>query len=403
MRIIIVDDDYGKAAELSRYISAKHPEAEIQHASTTAAARSLMRQIRFDFAVIDLHLPAQVGHPESKSGGLDLFDMLLLDRKSNFPGHFLFVTAREELIEEARDAVMLRGGSLCNFRPDPASWQPYLEGKLKLVTALTSRANLEPVDVVVVSALRTPELDAFLSLDYSWQDKTGVDEHVSTVVGTVPGDRPLKVLAASAIRMGMANSAALASKFVQLYQPKYLMMVGICAGVEGKVNSGDVIVADPVWDWGSGKHAGLIDGGGVFLQAPHQIALGTHLRSVANKIRRRPDLLSRIRAGWIGPVPQGQFSVHVGPMASGASVIADKTIMEQVKTQHRSVIAVEMEAYATATASEYSALPHPEVMIAKSVCDFGTAEKGDDWQSYAAYTSAAFVDLVLRELTVSSS
>ncbi len=27
-------------------------------------------------------------------------------------------------------------------------------------------------------------------------------------------------------------------------------MLGICAGVKGKTELGDVIVADPSWDWG---------------------------------------------------------------------------------------------------------------------------------------------------------
>jgi hypothetical protein len=47
-------------------------------------------------------------------------------------------------------------------------------------------------------------------------------------------------------------------------------MCGICAGVKGKVNIGDIVFADPVWDYQSGKFI-KEDGVAKFSISPHQL------------------------------------------------------------------------------------------------------------------------------------
>ena len=37
------------------------------------------------------------------------------------------------------------------------------------------------------------------------------------------------------------------------FKPKYIFMAGICAGIEGPVKLGDIIVTEQSWDYGSGK------------------------------------------------------------------------------------------------------------------------------------------------------
>jgi len=49
-----------------------------------------------------------------------------------------------------------------------------------------------------------------------------------------------------------------------------------------------------------------------------------------------------------------------------------------------------MEAYAVHRACNDTIDPAPLFICAKSVCDFATG-KSDEWQHYAAYTSARFI------------
>lgn len=173
-------------------------------------------------------------------------------------------------------------------------------------------------------------------------------------------------------------------------------MAGICAGVEGKVGLGDVVVGDPTWDWGSGKSSQDNSGSPVFLAAPYQHSVDPYVSQLAAAMGNNSEVARSISDGWTAKKPSTPFQVHVGPMASGARVIADNTTTGIVASQHREVIAIEMEAYAVMAAADYSPEPRPVALAIKSVCDFANTAKNDDWQEYAAYTSAAFMDLLLR-------
>jgi nucleoside phosphorylase len=81
-----------------------------------------------------------------------------------------------------------------------------------------------------------------------------------------------RVVAGCAPRVGMTASAIHAMKMIGAFRPRYLAMVGIAAGLRGSCNMGDIIVADPTWDYGSGKWA-TREGETVFEIAPRQISL----------------------------------------------------------------------------------------------------------------------------------
>jgi nucleoside phosphorylase len=174
-------------------------------------------------------------------------------------------------------------------------------------------ARLSPrADVAIVTALGTPELDAVLNLSYQWTNKRFSDDPTGYHFGQIPrADGSLTVVAASARRKSMPSSAALAPKLVERFRPRYIVMLGICAGVRGKTELGDVIVADPSWDWGSGKLAEKPDGSAVFQAAPYQRPLSSHVSQLAIKLSGRPEVVAAIRSGWIHPAPEGKLSVRV--------------------------------------------------------------------------------------------
>ena len=64
------------------------------------------------------------------------------------------------------------------------------------------------------------------------------------------------------------------------------------------------------------------------------------------------------------------LSMHIGPVASGAAVIADSSLLDAVKGQHRRLLAIEMKAYGVLAAVEESTQPQPAGFVIKSVCDF---------------------------------
>lgn len=399
MRLLIVDDEYDKAGEISKVVSAAGLGVEVEHATTAASARRSLRQKGFDFLVIDLNLPDTLGASPTPRGGIEFFDMLLVDEKVELPIDVLFITALEDLLVDAKESIEKRGGTLCQFSNVNGEWKSVITGKLNLASQRSRRAEaMRPrADIAIVTALLKPELDAVLDLKYQWTDKRFPDDPSAYHFGSIVREgATISVVAASALRKGMPSSAALAAKMVERFKPKYLVMLGICAGVRGKTNLGDVIVADPSWDCGSGKFAEGADGSQVFLAAPYPHPLDPQISQIASELAGRPETSRTIKGSWMGAEPPTALNVRVGPMASGAAVLASSQAILPITAQNRELLGVEMEAYAVMAAADYARRPSPIPIVIKSVCDFADSTKSDDWQRYASFTSAAFFDLLVR-------
>jgi len=395
MKVLVVDDEISKAAAISRVLSADSTNVEVHHASTATAARQELRRHRYSMMVVDLHLPAALDDRPDGDGGFDLVNLLLLDNQSGVPNDLIFITSRDELLEEAKLKALRLGASLFHYR-DVGQWTPYIQGRVGFLIK-TGYPKEATADIVIVTALADPELAAVKQLQYDWRSERLPGDPTRYHLGTIPRPNgPMRVVAACANRKGMPSSAALASKMVTRFRPKFLVMLGICAGVPNKVGLGDIVIADPAWDYGSGKRAIDDWGSPVFLAAPYQTSLDSSIRSLADELARDPTVRQRIKVGWQYSTPEGMLRAHVGPMASGSSVIADDDQARLVALQQREVVAIEMEAYAVMAAVEYASNPTPKAIVIKSVCDFADSAKNDHWQSYAAYTSAAFADLMFR-------
>ena len=88
------------------------------------------------------------------------------------------------------------------------------------------------------------------------------------------------------------------------------------------------------------------------------------------------------------PAPDTELRIHLGPLASGAAVLADSKVSERLLSLHRKLLGIDMETYGVFCAASEASVPRPQPLVIKGICDFADEEKGDDLQRYAAYTSA---------------
>lgn len=89
---------------------------------------------------------------------------------------------------------------------------------------------------------------------------------------------------------------------------------------------------------------------------------------------------------------------EIGPMACGATVVANWEIVEkQIHTQYGDTAALDMESYAVMYAAKEAPLPKPKALVIKSVCDYANDEKSDQYQKFAAFTSAQFAKLLYEK------
>lgn len=243
-------------------------------------------------------------------------------------------------------------------------------------------------DVAILVALPEPELTSVLNtFSQSWRQE-GRDGIVFQVGATPVNDTELTVVAAAQNDMGMVPASILATKTINSWRPSFVAMVGICAGVKEKVDLGDIVVGQQFFDYGSGK---LADGRLIPDYTP--VSLNDHVCGLAKAQAMDTELSSRVRTAWGGSKagkPATELKVHVGPMASGAAVVADNKIVEDVEQHKRSLLAVDMESYGLARAVT-SAIISPHFMVVKGVQDFADSAKNDNFREYAALVSSVWL------------
>lgn len=264
------------------------------------------------------------------------------------------------------------------------------------------KADEFDLDIAVVCAVEDVEFKAVRALDWEWRidDTSEADDSSSYFLGkvTTKKGRSLRAVAVAAPQMGMPAMAVLAMKVVSRYRPRILATVGIAAAVKPppSINFGDILFAELSWDYGSGKLT-AIDGKVTLSPDPRSLAVEPMLRKQFVKLKENAAALASVKDQWPGNKPATSLSVHIGPIASGAAVVADSQIVSDILEQHRKLVGIEMEIYAIFYAATHSSEPRPTPLAIKSVCDYGDRNKSDTYQSYAAYTSARALDLFVRE------
>ncbi len=252
-------------------------------------------------------------------------------------------------------------------------------------------------DVAIITAMRDPEGEKVKNaFSGNWvpESREGVVFQVAEC--EIKGEEAIIVLASQG-DIGMVPATILAMKTLQSWQPSLLAMTGICAGVRGKVNIGDIIVGRQVFDYGVGKIAG-----GKFVPDYTPIALNERLFNLVEDFASRKTVIGTIRERW--PTATGRpdtiLKVHIGAMGSGAAVIADDDVLKKIEKHKRSLIAIDMEAYGIARAVAAAVGERTKFLIVKGVQDFADQFKSDKFREYAAFVSAEFLRSFLEHVGV---
>jgi nucleoside phosphorylase len=399
MKVLVVEDDREKLRRVSAALGAVDGvdvEHDVSYVGDVASAARALAETRYDLLVLDIVLPLRVDMAPDAEGGLRLLEEVLERPQFQVPTHVVGLTAHGDAFRAGADRFSERLLTLVQYDPSSEMWARRLQARVRHI--LMSEAAAQRVGraagqgyeslLAVVCALETPELEQVLRLPWQWEQIALPGDYTIYHRGTIPRPcGPVVVHAAASARMGMPAAAVLSMKMIQAFRPQYIAMTGITAGVRTRTNFGDVLAVDPSWDWGSGKVVSP-DGADALLAAPHQLPLATDLRYKFARAAQDVALWARIKAGWPAERPAHELAFKLGPVASGASVLADGATAERVTRQHRQLLGIEMETYGVFAAAAEAPEPQPKAFSVKSVVDFADGEKGDRYQPYAAYTSA---------------
>jgi nucleoside phosphorylase/CheY-like chemotaxis protein len=407
LKILIVEDDQDKLRRLSKFLSSIPGIglADIENVVDSHSAKLKLRGTCYDLLIVDIAIPNRIDQDIKQTGGIDLLREVILRDVYKLPSYMLAVTGYEEVYKNTSDELsdLVIPFFYCDAMSD--DWLKPLKNKISRIVTCKSQYSTEASSfkslLNIVCALDTTELDSILQNGWEWNELR-LDYDETTYYSTEINLRGHlhKIYAAAAPHMGMPFAGVLSMKMINLFKPEYIAMAGITAGYKKKVKIGDIIAADPVWDWGSGKWV-KENGKQVFEQELYQLDMDVGVRNKLKLLSKDEAELARIKKGWQGDVPDHELSVKVGPLASGAAVLADSDICKQILTQHRGLHGIEMESYAVYAAAQEAPLPKPKAFSIKSVVDFADENKDDSFRKYAAYTSAQTLKVFVETYLIS--
>lgn len=418
-RILIVEDQIEKLKDIMQVLE-EMPELieSVENVLDANSAKLKLQKRAYDLLILDISIPLRQSQDIDPYGGVKLLDEILKRDRYKVPVHIIGLTAYDEVYQKAKekfnDAIL----TLITYEPTDDSWRSHLlTGVKQRMAAKEDLKNFDDdydYDVAFVCALKN-ELDAIRENGWKWvrlPDSNDDTIYYQTIVLNKDG-KQIRMIAASSIRMGMPSCAALSMKIISRFRPRYLVMTGITAGIKDRVELGDLIFSDPIWDWGSGKWIPNIvkseeqsgeqnladDKDSIFKIDPYQYNLDTNLQREVTILSEDREYLFRLRNNFKGQKkPKQDITIHLGPMASGAAVLSDKKMVEKIMQQHRKLLGIEMEAYALFSAAEISSRPKPLPFCVKSVVDFGDIKKSDDFQFFGCYASAQVAKTILEKL-----
>lgn len=405
MKILVADDCPGRYSRLEACLDSMGiADSSLTFTCCTNQARDKLSTTVYDLLILDVLLPNRPTQPgETAEHSMDLLRDLIETDDLKRPKHIIGITGDPEAYEAHAEHFTHHTWTIVHFEPSSDEWVNTIANCVDYISKQNGLADSVPleygVDLVVVCALEKPELSAVLKLDWKWDPPRPLNNMVFVHEGQFEcAGQIYTVAAASADRMGMVEAALLSATLLEKLRPRCLAMTGICAGIESRVNLGDILLADPVWDYQCGKQVGSSKDGAdhqsSFQMEPHQIQADQEVRALAKQALTADALLS-IYGNYERDHKQSRPKLHVGPVATGSAVLADGNMVDSIMKQNRKLLGIEMEIYGVYAASLKAELK-PRVFALKSVCDFANEEKGDDLQHYASYISAQALGVIME-------
>lgn len=395
IQILVVDDNSLRVNHIKELMKdLKVEPTQITFTSSIIEAKNALLEKQFDVMLLDLVLPMRKESPPLNSGGHDLLQEIVQIKKYNLPHYVLVISEYDNALENLVSISNKLAFSSIKYDACCEEWKNRLKNFLQqfLRVELNVLSDYQ-FDFAVICALDNPELNEIKRLPYNWVSHTIANDSTDYYIGNVAGK---KIVCASAYEMGMSASAILATKMILKFKPRYLIMTGIAGAVTGKgLHFGDVMIADPCFDYESGKR--IFDGvSSIFKPDYRQTRLDDKILQIIKRIAGKSNVLHEIYDTCYYEKPDNTLLVKIGPFGSGASVLSDPKVIERVLEHERKFMGFDMEAYSVMLAGTVAPSPKPYTIVMKAVSDFGEG-KTDVYQKYAAYTSARVMDLFIQE------
>ena len=408
LEILIIDDKEQKIETLCQVITPLFAvgEVEIENARTIVDARDKMRNQTFDLVILDMVIPELEDEEPSHSAGADFLTEIYENPDIHLPLQVIGLTEYEAEFDRQKEEFRDRLWYLLFYSQSKSEWKKMLKAKVRqlakmksdFINSLKTRGKY---DVGIICAL-SEEFEqlqkAFIGC--SWEDcrLAGLPFLFRTTTVSTNSFKDIKVIAACTESPGVCATSILSTVMYTVANVDALFMTGITAGVEnGTVKLNDVIIADAVGDYATGKLKDDDNGDISWLKEIHEVMASTRLLSSASAVTRDEDICRDINKEMLDlhyRTADTTINFYIAKTVCGPFVVASSSLVDMLKSSDRKLQALDMEGfglYLTAHSLEKQAL------WIKAVCDFADRNKGDNYHKACSYVSASFLYQLLRE------
>lgn len=395
INILVVDDNAARVEETRNILGELDiPNDHVTYVDSTMDAKRAMLERQYDVLLLDIVLPTRRDTEPTANGGIDLlYEIVTLDTYKT-PLNVFVISEFDDAIKGMESVTREIVCSIIKYDCASEDWKNRLRNYMDQIIKAETKSKDYDYDVAILCALATPELAEVKQLPFEWCAFSVWGDATDYFIGSYKGK---KLVCAASYEMGLSSAAVLATKMTATFRPRYLIMTGIAGGVDKKkLDYGDVMVADPCFDYESGKKE-YVNGQSMFKPDYRQIRMDSRVDQIVRRLLDRADLLGGLYTNCKYEKPDHPFKIKIGPFGSGAAVLSDQTVIKRVTEHNRKFLGFDMEAYAVMLAGSLSSAPKTIPIVMKAVSDFGTG-KTDKYQKYAAYTSAQVLQCFLDEL-----
>lgn len=392
MKILILDDSVSKIQNIFRVLMEVNGinNEDIHYCSDVMTAKSFLKSDKFDLLILDLNMPEKMTSDANEMSGFDLVEEMIQTNKFKTPNYVCVLTEFDNLKESYVCKKLDYIFPVTKYSSTSREWEERLKSKVKYILKVESekRCSQNNFDVAVITAVAI-ETQA-VKREFGTWTPFNIPNDPTIYYKTIlrHNEKEISIVSAEQSNMGMVEASILSTKIIMNFHPQYLIMPGIAAGIR-KNHYGDIMFPNAVYDYSSGKFSSNEDDKIEFEPDPKFCTLSQDI--IEKSKQNFSEILDKIKGNFTGEKPSDSLSLIAdGPLACGSAVIANKLVVDgMVKTHVRKVIGLDMESYGVFRACEILDSNCKPICI-KSICDFADKGKNDQYQSYAAYTSAAF-------------
>lgn len=393
MRILVVHDRSDVATEIAEVLTNTVSDAQITVVDDGSSARSKLSDNLFDLAIIDLTIPYVNGRTKVNYTVADELLIELLEGDTLIaPGDVLGITKDEEALAYVNTDIGPHLMSIIHEDSD-GHWKTRLADRVKysLKTRNSRVRSLlahHDVDLAIITALdkerapyeeifeltKTENLPGFET--FIFEDKNGIIRRgVLKSIG----------------RAGQVSASSEMQALLTQFRPQLCIMSGFCGGLSAKVDIGDVLIAESVFDWDFGKWEGEGDDA-VFVSRPEPIVFrDTTAHRTARDLVAKPPADAPMIADKASELSEGRISKvklrHI-PFASGSAVVAHSSMLSRIQGLNENIGGVDMEAFGFAYAAAHTPVAPPGVLVIKAVADYCDIAKDDKDHEACCFLSA---------------